>query len=65
MHLVILVQLMLIRWKLEVFHLCVNCHPWPRLDINYTRVRGKPIRIMALPPTNQNLLMHILQAIML
>ena len=31
----------------------------------YARERGKPIRKMALLPTRQNLLMHILQVIML
>ena len=37
-----------------------------RIGTNYTYVKGgKLIRIMALPPTSQNLLMHILQAIML
>ncbi len=29
----------------------------------YTRKHGKPLRIMALPPTSQNLLFHILRAL--
>ena len=65
-YLAILVQLMLISWKLHnllsVCQLASTTDDWHQL---YMYKRGKPIRMMALLPTSQNLFMHILQAIML
>ena len=65
-YLAILVQLMLISWKLHnllsVCQLASTADDWHQL---YMYKRGKPIRMMALLPTSQNLCMHILQAIML
>ena len=40
----------------------IHSDDWHQL---YMYKRGKPIRMMALLPTSQNLFMHILQAIML
>ena len=65
-YLAILVQLMLISWKLHnllsVCQLASTADDWHQL---YMYKKGKPIRMMALLPTSQNLFMHILQAIML
>ena len=65
-YLAILLQLMLISWKLHnllsVCQLASTADDWHQL---YMYKRGKPIRMMALLPTSQNLFMHILQVIML
>ena len=64
-YLVILVQLILISRKLQSFVCGIHGRWLTRTNEPYMYKRGKPIRIMALLPTSQNLFMHILQAIML